>query len=593
MLTRYSVIALAALTAGIIGSPAVADDFVSDLAACAKAPIKAASFALTQSKKAAEFIVNHGECVPMVVSGDPLLYGATAGFVGLQGAGELPPGTQACIDATMGQASQQVANVLKAFVDKPPMASFIPQAGKTKLIEIAEGETNAALYQVPGIGLVMDRILCACAVTSSGVDIEELKAQIKNVVESVEGCAGLASKLLSGVYSLAKGVVGAAKDAVNSVGCTLGLGGCSDDGPPFFCTGYFKMRDGGKTREQIVAVFPSTFVSIPSQTQKCEQQYADMQMADIENAAAAKAQELGGAMALGFAFRWIPKCYDAQCKGQISKLADAYTLDIQDPETIHQYPDINQLKFVMENKYGARATLAVASSKYRRNKALMADANAPPADRLDAFGCRPFLGRARQSMCKSQDGFAVCRDYVNNGDWNVCALEGKSGLYSAGHALRTAVRAAGCIPEASQARDPAAARRSASMRVENLSAQCLSGRARVQCNAFAHGQSRVTCMGPAQLLVFDQSRLSHKLAPGLFNPIPPPPPRSSREAPPAITPRAIPSRLRTVRPRLSTICAFDAGPRAGQRQDYARMDPLPLGTPCRDGRGSTGQVVAP
>jgi hypothetical protein len=43
----------------------------------------------------------------------------------------------------------------------------------------------------------------------------------------------------------------------------------------------------------------------------------------------------------------------------------------------------------------------------------------------------------------------------------------------------------------------------------------------------------------------------------------------------------------------STLCRFDRGPRAGQIQDYAPMAPLPIGSGCQDGAGSTGWVVAP
>jgi hypothetical protein len=43
----------------------------------------------------------------------------------------------------------------------------------------------------------------------------------------------------------------------------------------------------------------------------------------------------------------------------------------------------------------------------------------------------------------------------------------------------------------------------------------------------------------------------------------------------------------------STLCRFDQGPRAGQTQDYAPKAPLPVGTGCQDGAGSTGRVVAP
>lgn len=46
-------------------------------------------------------------------------------------------------------------------------------------------------------------------------------------------------------------------------------------------------------------------------------------------------------------------------------------------------------------------------------------------------------------------------------------------------------------------------------------------------------------------------------------------------------------------PQMSTLCLFDAGPRAGERQDYAPMAPIPVGKSCQDGRGSSGKVVAP
>lgn len=43
--------------------------------------------------------------------------------------------------------------------------------------------------------------------------------------------------------------------------------------------------------------------------------------------------------------------------------------------------------------------------------------------------------------------------------------------------------------------------------------------------------------------------------------------------------------------RGSTVCRFTAGPRAGSSFDYqATWEPLPVGTPCLDGAGSTGIV---
>lgn len=43
---------------------------------------------------------------------------------------------------------------------------------------------------------------------------------------------------------------------------------------------------------------------------------------------------------------------------------------------------------------------------------------------------------------------------------------------------------------------------------------------------------------------------------------------------------------------MSTICKFNAGPRTGQTHDYAPMAAIPVGSPCQDGQGSTGVVIA-
>ena len=44
--------------------------------------------------------------------------------------------------------------------------------------------------------------------------------------------------------------------------------------------------------------------------------------------------------------------------------------------------------------------------------------------------------------------------------------------------------------------------------------------------------------------------------------------------------------------QTSTVCTFTAGPRAGTSYDYAKIgwQPLAVGTPCLDGAGSTGYV---
>jgi hypothetical protein len=43
--------------------------------------------------------------------------------------------------------------------------------------------------------------------------------------------------------------------------------------------------------------------------------------------------------------------------------------------------------------------------------------------------------------------------------------------------------------------------------------------------------------------------------------------------------------------KKSTLCQFTSGPRAGETQDYAPMDPLPVGSACQDGVASKGKVI--
>ena len=93
-----------------------------------------------------------------------------------------------------------------------------------------------------------------------------------------------------------------------------------------------------------------------------------------------KAEKLGAANALGYAFRWSPKCFDDKCKASIAKFADMYTKDIQDPETLQYYKKFSVAIPAMEKKYGSLAEVAVALSRDRVRK----DAQAPAELRMRA-----------------------------------------------------------------------------------------------------------------------------------------------------------------------------------------------------------------
>ncbi|MCE9521953.1 MAG: hypothetical protein K8S25_05910 [Alphaproteobacteria bacterium] len=612
---RLTSLCLALLSVFAVAT-ARADDFASDLAACAATPIEATKFAVGPARDAAVFLANHGECVPPVVAGDPLLVGMSGGVAALMAHGDVPKGAQACVDASIGSASKAVAAAINAV---PGFSTVLPSKSQQLLTEIAQGTSQATLYDVPGVAIVMDKISCSCAVASTGLKAAELKDQLGGVMGSVGGCGKLTGKILSGAYdagkaataaagSAAKKAYEAAKSAINAVGCTLGLGGCGSSGPPFFCVGFNQMRAGGTTPENIAAMFPAIFPAefINNQVTACEKGWlAAIEKAKQDLAAKKEAErlaeenekavKLGAANGLGYAFRWSPKCFDEQCKKSIALFADKYTADIQDPDTIKQYGSFGAAKAKLDSKYGSLAEVAVALSKDRVHKALRADVNAAPVDRLPAFGCTNWLGRANQSLCKNNEGFKVCKDYALNDKWDLCVLAGKPGrFYSAGAGLDRVLRQSGCIPE------PIAPTRSTQLRIRGLTArdtlraQCLSPQARVHCDRLATGGSSVNCEGPEVLLL---RRVALAAIRQIEPPAPPPeepPPvqfRPLRPLAPIVAPQ--PQRP-AVAPAVetSTLCRFTSGPRAGQTQDYAPMAPIPVGSNCQDARGSFGTVVA-
>ncbi len=60
---------------------------------------------------------------------------------------------------------------------------------------------------------------------------------------------------------------------------------------------------------------------------------------------------------------------------------------------------------------------------------------------------------------------------------------------------------------------------------------------------------------------------------------------------PATISAALPSYAGTGAPQLSTVCKFTSGPAAGNLHDYAPLQPIPVGSACNDGKGSTGIII--
>lgn len=591
-------LALAVLLVLLTGS-AQAGDFVEDLGKCAKAPVKALEKAADPAKaaKAAKFVVEHGECVPRITSADPTLIVMTGAIAGFQEQGWLPKGADACVDSSIGVGSKYVASAL---VNAPGVSSLLSSDANALLKDIAKGATDQTLYDVPGFAYVAQSVTCGCAVASEGIPIDELKGQITDTLEGVEGCSGVLANLLGGAYDAGKqtvAVVGAAaaqlygsmKNAVNAVGCELGLGGCDADppGPPFFCVGYSQIRSQGVSADQILSSFgwmwkdtpqtdalgifaPKTGLGsspssgFPPDKQAlaaaadaknkevdgwfaaCEASYqqalkdAAQKLADAEEEKRIlkeleKAEKLASVYALRFAFDWIPKCKkDSACEKGISMIADQFGADLADPVTIKKYGSFGAAAKAVYAKYSSNAGVAVAFADERRKAAIKKDRKATPADRIWAYDCRSFLGRDKQSICRDQAGFDVCKSYVKAGQWGLCVKGGaaQGAFFATGSLLQSSLKSAGCIPE-SQTR-------------VSTSWQCLSPAARDRCSDFRRGGSAMSCRHETEaaqkkindvVKAIENSRQPTTTAPA--EPAPPrtaPPPPRQPDPPPSRSP---------------------------------------------------------
>lgn len=597
-------------------------DFVDDLAQCAKAPIKAATDVPDPEKAliAAQFAIDHGQCIPRVVAVDPLLVGMSVGIAGMQSQNILPSDADGCIDKSIGAASKPVAGALDyALANAPGGGAILSSEARALLRDIAEGESNKTLFQIPGFAMVAEAVTCGCAVASSGLPVEELKEQTAIVLESVEGCTKVVGALLGGAYEIgasaagavneaAAKIYGSAVDTVNAIGCELGLGGCDDEpaGPPFFCVGYENIRAQGHSAEAILSNYswmwkdsgfpsaqnpfaPKTYDEllglVPSKAAQdaidaknkevdswfagCEISYQAKVAAEIKRKAeeaekkrilaeVEKAEQLGSSYALRFAFEWSPKCKkDAQCEKGVSLIADQFNAEIKDPDTIQQYGTFGAAAEAIYKKYSSNAGVAVAFAEARRKKAIKADPAASKEDRLWAFDCSSFLGRDAQSICRNVEGFDVCKSYVKKDQHALCALGGADSKFFAKAGVASSnLKSAGCIAQ-SQSRT-------------STTLQCVTPLARERCEAFGRGGSPVACAHKQEAA---KRKLNDVLKaiqhpPPARQPAPTTPADPSRRAPatpsaPAEPPPTLPTirRLPPVAPPAEEPPAEDEAPR--------------------------------
>jgi hypothetical protein len=578
------VVNLLALISILIGPSVSASSITEDLADCAQGVAIDSLLKAKMAAKAAEFAAFHSDCIPLVSAGDPVLIGMTGGILGLQAMqpARLSRDADMCTEEIFSVAQKPIAGMIDTTMNQPGLSSIIPSSSRAMLHNIATGASNEALYSVPGMTIITSKLTCGCAVAETGVPVETLKETVENGLKTINSCSGVVTKLLGGAYSTASSgaeavlaaateIYTTAQNAIKSLGCGW-LWSCPSppSGPPFFCTGYSLVRARGGTVDGIRAQYDELWKMVNGGTQQlsltqtgpswthptlstqekelppnpysaaidtCEKQFveeADRITRDLALAdAAAKAEAEGSNYALAYFLRWLPQCQGDQiCSNGMGGVSNLYYADIKDPD-IRAYfgknsPDPFRATVKgLNEKYRANAQILVYGARDRRYQALRDNPTAPPKDRLVAFGCNPFLGRDRQSLCTSNNNMAVCKQYVMDGRWNFCATALAPGAYfSAGRPLTRFVQSSGCILLSSNAGRSASSIETSSgrggngqlstsfvplMRAAGTSTsetqrfQCLSPAAWRACKAFQNGGSPVDC-GPARALTLAMQR---------------------------------------------------------------------------------------
>jgi hypothetical protein len=582
MTKRNSISIFLAILTVLFGSTVSASTITEDLADCVEGVAVDQLLKAKMSLKAAEFAAYHSDCIPLVSAVDPVLVGMTGGILVLQSLSpaKLARDADVCTDQIFSVAQRPIAGMIDTAMNQSGLSSILPSTSRTLLRNIANGASNEALYSIPGMTVITSKLTCGCAVAETGVPVEALKETVENGLKTINSCTGVVTKLIGGAYAAAYAGVEAvldaatkiyntAQNALNSLGCGW-LWSCpsAPSGPPFFCTGYGLVRAQGSSVDNIRAQYDNLWKMVNGESQTsifnssnlswtgqntpkkepppspynamidtCETQYVnDVDRINKDLAlteAAAKAQAEGSNYALAYAARWWPECQnDPVCLNGIGGVSNLFYGDIQDPDIRAYFGKNSADPFHatvkgLNEKYRPNAQIIVGAGRDRRYAVLRANAAAAPTDRLIAFGCNPFLGRARQSLCTSALGMNTCKQYVNAGAWNFCVSSTAPGAYfSAGRHLRDFVQSAGCVPLMSSAqrtnqqnnapmrpitgvqasRSPALVRleRTVSL-TETQNFQCLSPSAWRNCKSFQSGGSLVDC-GPSRSLTLAATR---------------------------------------------------------------------------------------
>ena len=127
------------------------------------------------------------------------------------------------------------------------------------------------------------------------------------------------------------------------------------------------------------------------------------------------------------------RCRDSQCKAATFFVASSYGPECVKgtqflPTTGEQWSVHGDKPFVVKFENMIK-------------ESIQRDAKASPLDLLASHNCRPFLGRAQESLCSDAKGFDACKKLVDSGKIKECRLAKVGTVYPSGPVLLTPVPA--------------------------------------------------------------------------------------------------------------------------------------------------------
>ena len=424
---------------------------LAGLDSCLKAALSTAD--PENLKKSAAFATNHPTCLSNLVPPTLVPYIALSGS--LDSANKL--GALAEVGLAFGDDYQQCRDnfdpgktaVKKlAPVLKPVCSSLNMDCG---LFEgPAANEVNSQLTsEVPLLSLLP----CSCAAATSGLGVEKIAALVKETKQCGAALAQVGEALgdaAEGVYDVGGDALGYGEDAANealklgesivksigSVGCAISSlwGGCGDSPPPSYkttatavckahgSTWWASSKTTGPDDVWVQCNDGLYCWASPGVNLQCEQRRTPAQrnsdIAFMKQWCPQREAELDAGYKL--------QCHDGACKIAVTNVASHYSVAcikwVTGSET-QQYPS-DALGAEMKGWQGYREDLILSKFDQLITESIQRDPKTPPLELLATYQCRPFLGRAEQSLCNWAGGYQQCKKLVDAGKIQKCFLAG-------------------------------------------------------------------------------------------------------------------------------------------------------------------------